>query len=340
MVQWRLREAPRPVHRRPGLVLDHRAVPFWIMGGLLFVSLCMVPFLGRDFFPQVDAGQFRLHVRAPAGTRLEATAARFYKVGETIRKVVPASEIHTVLDNIGLPVSGINLSFSDGATIGEADGEILVALNENHHPTADYVRTLRARLKQENPDMEFFFGAADIVSQILNFGISAPSTSRSGATTRLIPRDSITRWPPRSLTRWRAFPAPWTCTCTRWSTARTQGGREPDAGRADWSPAAERRQRRAHLARIQRQAAPNFWLNFKNGVTYNVAVQTPQYRMTTLDELRNTPISLSGTAARNCSATSPPSGAVNPRKSWTITTWRPFSTCSPMPRTRPRRRCR
>jgi multidrug efflux pump subunit AcrB len=274
-----------------GWVLEHRAVPFWIMGGLLFVSMCMVPFLGRDFFPQVDAGQFRLHVRAPAGTRLEATVARFYNVGQTIRQVVPASEIHTVLDNIGLPVSGINLSFSDGATIGEADGEILVALNENHHPTADYVRILRTRLKKENPDMEFFFGAADIVSQILNFGISAPidvqvrgnSPGNYLVATQIAHEmESIPGAVDVHVHQVVHGPD------IRLNVDRTQ---------AEQTGLQQQNIASAVLISLASsgQAAPNFWLNFQSGVTYNVAVQTPQYRMETLDQLRNTPISLSGT---------------------------------------------
>src|SRR5438067_1615913 len=131
-------------------------------------------FLGRDFFPSVDAGQFRLHVRAPAGTRLESTQERFFQVGRAIRDVIPPNEIQNVLDNIGLPTSGINLAFSDNSTISSADGEILVALNPSHKPTAQYVRTLREKLHRDFPDMEFFFSAPDIVSQILNFGIPAP----------------------------------------------------------------------------------------------------------------------------------------------------------------------
>jgi len=273
-------------------VLAHRSLAFWVMGGLVVISLCLVPFLGRDFFPAVDAGQFRLHVRAPAGTRLEATAERFYKVGQVIRQVVPDSEIHTVLDNIGLPVSGINLSFSDGSTIGESDGEILVALNENHHPTADYVRTLRMRLKQQFPDMEFFFGAADIVSQILNFGISAPidvqvrgmdpanykvATEIDHAVQKIpgavdVHVQQVVHGPD-----------------LRVNVDRTQA---EEVGLQQQNVAS------AVLISLASsgQVAPNFWLNFQNGVNYNVAVQTPQYRMSTLDELRNTPISLTGTA--------------------------------------------
>jgi multidrug efflux pump subunit AcrB len=154
--------------------LEHKLVVFIVMGALVLLSLGLVPFLGRDFFPTVDAGQFRLHVRAPAGTRVEATEERFYEIGRAIRDVIPPNEIKTVLDNIGLPVSGINLAFSDNATISAADGEILVALTAKHKPTAQYMQILREKLHRDFPDMEFYFSAPDIVSQILNFGIPAP----------------------------------------------------------------------------------------------------------------------------------------------------------------------
>ena len=144
------------------------------MGVAVLVSLCVVPFLGRDFFPAVDAGQFRLHVRAPVGSRIEATEERFYDVGRAIREVIPPNEIKTVLDNIGLPVSGINLAFSDNATVSSADGEILISLAPKHKPVAHYMRILREKLHRDFPDMDFFFSAPDIVSQILNFGIPSP----------------------------------------------------------------------------------------------------------------------------------------------------------------------
>src|SRR2546429_2491056 len=154
--------------------LEHRRVVFAGMGVLVLVSCCLIPFLGRDFFPSVDAGQFRLHVRAPAGTRLESTQERFFQVGHAIRDVIPPNEIQNALDNIGLPTSGINLAFGDSSTISSAAGEILVALNPNHKATAQYVRILREKLHRDFPDMEFFFSAPDIVGQILNFGIPAP----------------------------------------------------------------------------------------------------------------------------------------------------------------------
>src|SRR5438067_13665484 len=129
--------------------LEHCGVVFAGMGALLLVSFSLVPFLGRDFFPAVDAGQFRLHVRAPAGTRLESTQERFFQVGHAIRAVIPPNEIQNVLDNIGLPTSGINLAFGDSSTISSADGEILVALNPKHKPTAQYVRILREKRSEE-----------------------------------------------------------------------------------------------------------------------------------------------------------------------------------------------
>jgi multidrug efflux pump subunit AcrB len=276
-------------------VLKHRWVPFAILGILVLVSACMIPFLGRDFFPQVDAGQFRLHARAPAGTRVEATAARFYDVGQTIRQVVPANEIHTVIDNIGLPVSGINLAFGDNSTIGENDGEILVALNENHHPTAGYVRQLRTLLKQKYPDMEFSFGAADIVSQILNFGIPSPiDVQITGAVTNSAANYQVATELAREA---RKIPGAVDVQVhqmvhgpdLRVDVNRTQA---QEIGLEQQAVAG------AVLVSLSSsgQSAPNFWLNFKNGVNYNVAVQTPQYRMDTLDQLANTPISLSGTA--------------------------------------------
>src|SRR5437762_10688247 len=144
------------------------------MCAIVLLSLSQVPYLGHNFFQATEAEQFHSQVHAPAGTRLESTQERFFQVGRAIRDVIPPNEIQNVLDNIGLPTSGINLAFSDNSTISSADGEILVALNPNHKPTAQYVRTLREKLHRDFPDMEFFFSAPDIVSQILNFGIPSP----------------------------------------------------------------------------------------------------------------------------------------------------------------------
>ena len=143
----------------------------------------LVPWLGQDFFPSVDSGQFTLHLRAPTGTRIEDTARVCDLVDQYIRGQIPPHEISSIIDNIGLPYSGINLSYSSSAPIGPEDADILVSLSPDHHPTAKYVHDLRAGLATNFPGVTFAFLPSDIVSQILNFGLPAP-TSKSWATIR------------------------------------------------------------------------------------------------------------------------------------------------------------
>ncbi|HMC26105.1 MAG TPA: efflux RND transporter permease subunit [Candidatus Udaeobacter sp.] len=266
--------------------LAHRGVVFAAMGGFVLISLCLVPFLGRDFFPAVDAGQFRLHVRAPVGTRLEATEERFYEVGRVIREVIPPNEIQNVLDNIGLPVSGINLAFSDNATISSADGEILVALNAKHKPTAQYMRILRERLHHDFPDMEFYFAAPDIVSQILNFGIPAPIDIQ------ITGRDSK-GYDIANEIRSRITQIPGAADVHVHQVVHGPDLRvNVDRTRAQQIGLTQNDVARTMLISLSSsgQNAPNFWLNFQNGVNYQVAVQTPQYKMDTLQDLQNTPV--------------------------------------------------
>ncbi len=266
--------------------LNHRLAVFIVMGAAILLSLCMIPFLGRDFFPTVDSGQFRLHVRAPAGTRLEATEERFYKVGRAIRDVIPENEIDTVLDNIGLPASGINLAFSDNATISSADGEILVAMKPKHKPTAEYQKILREKLKKDFADMDFFFSAPDIVSQILNFGIPAPiDVQVSGRD----PKNYEVAH--EMMGRIAQIPG-------AVDVHMHQVVHGPDLRvNVDRSRAQEIGLTQSDVARTMLislsssgQAAPNYWLNFQNGVNYQVAVQTPQYKMDSLQDLQNTPV--------------------------------------------------
>ncbi len=267
--------------------LDHRGVVFIAMGALLVVSLCLVPFLGRDFFPSVDAGQFRLHCRAPEGTRLEVTEQRFYAVGNVIRQVVPPKEMRTVLDNIGLPVSGINLAFSDNATISSADGEILVALDpDNHGPTARYVRTLRERLRLEFPDMEFYFAAPDIVSQILNFGLPAPIDVQIGG--RAEENYALAKQIEARMAKIRGAADVHLHQRVHGPDIRVN----VDRTRAEQIGLTQQAVANTMLTSLSSsgQANPNFWLNFKTGVNYQVAVQTPQYKMDSLNALQNTPI--------------------------------------------------
>src|SRR5229473_2374278 len=153
--------------------LTHARVLIVVFLGFAMASLLLYPFVGRDFFPTVDAGQLRFHIRTPPGTRIEETEIYFQHVEDYIRQVIPAEELNVIVDNIGVPNS-INLALSDSVTVGAGDGEILVSLNTPHRPTAQYLKTLRDELPKRFPDCEFFTQPADIVSQILNFGLPAP----------------------------------------------------------------------------------------------------------------------------------------------------------------------
>jgi multidrug efflux pump subunit AcrB len=266
--------------------LEHRRVVFASMAGIGLISFALIPFLGRDFFPSVDAGQFRLHVRAPAGTRLESTKERFFEVGREIRQVIPPNEIQTVLDNIGLPTSGINLAFSDNSTISSADGEILVALNPNHKPVAQYMRILREKLHRDFPDMEFFFSAPDIVSQILNFGIPAPIDIQ---VTGRDPKD----YEIANQIKAQVAQIPGAVDVHVHQLVHGPDLRvDVDRTRAEQIGLSQNDVARSMLISLSSsgQTAPNYWLNFQNGVNYQVAVQTPQYKVDTLQDLENTPI--------------------------------------------------
>ena len=266
--------------------LEHRRVVFAGMGAMVLISFSLIPFLGRDFFPAVDAGQFRLHVRAPAGTRLESTQERFFQVGHAIREVIPPNEIQNVLDNIGLPTSGINLAFGDSSTISSADGEILVALNPNHKPTAQYVRILCGKLHRDFPDMEFFFSAPDIVSQILNFGIPSPIDIQ------------ITGRDPKGYDianqiKTRVAQIPGAVDVHVHQLVHGPDLRvNVDRTRAEQIGLTQSNVAQTMLISLSSsgQTAPNYWLNFQNGVNYQVAVQTPQYKVDTLQDLKNTPV--------------------------------------------------
>ncbi len=268
--------------------LNHRKVTAIV--SLLFVlaSAALVPFLGRDFFPLVDAGQFRLHVRAPAGLRIEETERIFTQVGKVIREVIPADELVTVLDNIGLPTGGVNLAFSDSATIGAADGEILVSLNpEKHGHTWDYVRTIRNRLNREMPDCVFFTQPSDIVGQILNFGLAAPID------VQIAGRDVKTNYALALELSARI--------------ARIPGAVDVHVQQVTNAPALRfnvDRTRAQQLGLSQRdvatnvlislsgsaQSAPNFWLSPQNGVQYAVATQTPPVKMDSIEAILATPL--------------------------------------------------
>src|SRR4029077_20244172 len=249
------------------------------------------PFLGRDFFPSVDAGLIRLHLRAPTGTRIEETARLADDLEPVIRPLVPKDQLETILDNLGVPNSGINLSYSNSGTIGTLDGEIQLALKKVRRPTAEFVTLLRAELPKRFPGVEFFFQPADIVTQILNFGLPAAIdvqiTGSDLYGNAALAADLVKRI--------RQIP----------------GAVDAHVHQRLDSPAVNLQMDRTRLQQMglsaqnvgqnvlvslsgSSQTAPAFWLNPQNGIVYQIAVQTPQYRVDSLDSLLNVPVSSGG----------------------------------------------
>jgi multidrug efflux pump subunit AcrB len=254
----------------------------------------LVPFLGQDFFPSSDNGQFILHVRAKSGTRIEETAKLCDLVEGSIRREVPSEEMDNILDNIGLPYSSINYMHSTSGLIGAGDADILVSLKEKHHPTADYVPRLREKLPREFPGTTFYFLPADIVTQVLNFGLPAPidvqiEGSAIDANREVAARmlHEIAKVPGVADARiQQAFDYP----AFDVNVDRTK------AAQAGYS---ERDVANSLLNSLSGsfQITPMFFLNWKNGVSYNLVTQTPQYAVQSLQDLQNTPIN-SSTATR------------------------------------------
>ena len=259
--------------------------------GFVVLSIAIfTPFLGRDFFPDVDAGQFRFHIRAPSGTRIEETEKGFAKAEQIVREVVPPDELDLVLDNIGLPASGINLAFTDSATVGSFDGEMLVSLKPGHKPTADYVKTLRHRLNAEMPDYTFFTQPADIVSQILNFGLPSPIDVQVTGPAKNDKGDYQVAL--KLLNRIRTVRGAVDVHIQQVTSYPTFFV-NVDRTRASQIGLTQRDVGNDLLVSLSSssQTAPNYWLNPINGVNYSVAVQTPQYKIDSLDALKQSPIS-------------------------------------------------
>jgi len=266
--------------------LGHRLIVCVLFIMFSATSFSLFPFLGRDFFPSVDAGQFRLHVRAPPGTRIEETEQRFAKVEQVIRETIPPEDLDIILDNIGLPYSGLSLALSDSATIGSLDGEILVSLKPNHRPTQTYVEELRNKLKSRFTDMSFFYQPADIVTQVLNFGLPAPidiqlvGRDPKNLEIASVIRDRVSAIPGAIDVHLQQVPS---VPDLFINVDRTQA---QQIGLAQRDVASDL------LVSLSSsfQTAPNFWLNPQNGVSYAVQVQTPQYRINSMDTLQSTPI--------------------------------------------------
>lgn len=254
---------------------------------LMLVSLLLFPLLGKDFFPQVDAGQMRLHVRAPPGTRLEQTQEYFAEVEAAIRKIVGNEQIDVILDNIGLPYSGINIALSDSATVGPMDGEVLIALKEKHTPTAELVAQLRHELPKRFADLQFFFQPADIVDQVLNFGqpapidvrVSGPDNSEAYALAAKLARD-LQAVP--GIVDSHVFQVPDAPALT------------VDVDRALATEVGMSQQATANNVLVatnsSAQTAPNFWVDPRNGVSYPLVVQLPTYRIDSAHDLWTMPV--------------------------------------------------
>jgi multidrug efflux pump subunit AcrB len=256
--------------------------------GFCLLSTALVVVLGRDFFPKVDAGQIRLHMRARTGLRIEETARLADQVNQTIRQVIPQDELVTVLDNIGLPYSGINLSYSNAGTIGSSDAEILVQLkSERGKGTTEYVNELRGILAQKFPGVQFFFQPADIVTQILNFGTPAPidvaitGANQQGNYVVAQKLASQMRHIPGAVDVHvqQAFDSPTLYMNIDRTRVQSVGMQARDVA-----------QNVLVSLSSSFQTTPAFWLDPKNGINYNVAVQTPQYRVDSYQALQNTPV--------------------------------------------------
>jgi multidrug efflux pump subunit AcrB len=275
--------------------LEHRRI--FITGFLVFcvASVGLVFFLGEDFFPPVDAGVFRMHVRGRPGLRIEETARLCDEIEQQLRQEIPKDELVTILDNIGLPYSSINNSYSTSGSIGTSDAEILVSLNqEKHRPTEQYVKQLRKELPQMFPGVEFFFQPADIVSQILNFGLPSPIDIQ------VVGKSEVQNYAiaQQIANRVRRLPG-----AVDVHVQQLMGAPalrlSVDRSRAQQVGLDQRDVAQNLLVSLSGsfQTAPTFWLNPENGVTYNVAIQTPEYRVDSLQALMNTPVNSPRAAA-------------------------------------------
>ena len=274
--------------------LEHTRL--FITSFLVFIVLslvCLGPWLGSDFFPKVDGGQLKLHIRGPVGMRIEETARLVDKIDKEIRRVIPSDEVEGIIDNIGLPISGINISYNNSAPVGASDADILISLKPDHKPTAEYEHQLRTILQQKFTNVSFAFLPADIVSQIINFGLpSAVSINVIGFN-----QQNNQQYADKLLPLLNKVPG--------LVDVRIRQASYPELMvEVDRSKALELGLTQANVASNllislsgSFQTAPTFWLNPENGVSYPIAVQAPQYNLQSLQDLNNTPmVSLTSSA--------------------------------------------
>jgi len=273
------------------VILRRRFVTATVAGAMVAGAVVLTFFVGEDYFPQISAGQMRLHVRGPTGLRVEETERLFQAVEDEIRRVIPVRELDLILDNIGMPAINYNLSYDDGSTVAMNDGQILINLSEGHGPTAEYMRKLRTVLREKFPSATFYFQPADIITQILNFGLPAPIdvqvVGNDADNNRRVALDLLTR------------------------VKGVRGAVDVHLHQIVDSPSFfvnVDRVRASQIGLTEQQIAndlntslsssfqvsPNFWADPKTGVPYQVAVQTPEYRLSNMSDLENTPLMLSG----------------------------------------------
>jgi CzcA family heavy metal efflux pump len=282
-------------HRALEWSLTHRGVVAGLFAFFCIGSLGLTALVGEDFFPYIDSGQMRLHVRCPQGTRIEETERVFGQVEDEVRRIIPPDEIDTILDNIGLPPGGFNLAFSDSSTIGSGDGEILISLKPEHHaPTLGYERKIRDMFPKKFPDETMFFQAANITNQILNFGLPAPIDIQ------VVGRDEAGNYKIAQGIQRRVAAIPGAVDVHIHQEVNYPEVRlNVDRSKAQQLGLAQRDVSNSVLISLASsgQVAPNQWLNPINGVNYTVAVQTPMYKIDSFDALQRTPISSPGSTA-------------------------------------------
>ncbi len=269
-------------------ILDHPKTGMSLFLGFYGLTFLLLPIIGEDFFPYIDSGQLRLHVVARPGTRVEQTEIIFKEIERSIRKTIPTDEIEVITDNIGVPVSGVNYAYSDSQTISEADGEILVSLSEHRrHATTYYQKRIRAMLTHDYPEVSYYFQPADIVTQILNAGLPAPIDIR------LTGLDADANYDIAMQIKREVQKVPGAVdVCLHQVVNAPQFIWDVDRTKAWELGLTQRDVSNSFLVSMSGsfQVMPNFWLNIANGVNYNLTTQTPQYRISSLDDMRVTPL--------------------------------------------------
>lgn len=273
-----------------GWTLSNRRKVFVLFGGMVAFTVLLVPFIGRDFFPSVDTGQFRLHLRAPAGYRLEETERVAAQVEALIRQTVPEGEVASIIANIGLSSEGYNFTFTDNATLGSADAELLVALSpQRSKPTLAYTRQLREVLREQLPEVTFFYQPADIVTQILNFGLTAPIDVQVVGNDR----ENNVRIAKAIQEKMALIPGLVDVRLHQVLDA-PELFVEVDRERAAQLGLSERQVASNLMISLSgsAQVQPNYWSDPQSGLPYLIAVQTPPYKLTSLDQVLHTPLAL------------------------------------------------